>query len=232
VDFDLMCEFQERMKEVKKGFNHFPKEWEFPFSKNETFPDFAGHASDETSSKKIISEYKIDKKNYTGFVRNYSKIDNNFVKFYTYLENGSLRYSQSELTSGKMNVKKTSFYDSPFEIVRTYIGSFGMGDVSKPVLGVVKRTGVFDLNGNFSTKVFQHSLDSFEIYFSVDGINELGFLINNKDKRNEKYLLLIRKYPFVFYDKEGIKDSFGDIFIRNGKKGKIKIETFLKQNGI
>jgi len=227
-----MCEFNRKMEESRKGFGYFPKEWKSPFYVKEEFIDFARHSLDGVGLEKINSEYGIDKDSYTGFIRNYSKIDNNFDKFYSYFKEGVLRYSQSELNSGKIKVIKTSFLSEPFEIMRTYFGSPGLGNLSKPVLGVVKRIGTFNLSEDFSIKIFQHGLDSFDIYFLKVGSFKLGFSINEGDIRDRKYLSLIKNFPLIFYDSEGIKEYFGDILIKERGGKKIKIEDFLIENGI
>jgi len=232
MEFDLMCLFQEKIDEVGKGFNHFPKEWELPFNYEEEFPNFAGHALEETDLKKISSEYEIDKTNHTGFVRIYSKIDNNFKKFYSYLEKGYLKYSQSEFSSSNINVKKTSFYDGPFEVMRNYFSLLGRGELSKSLLGIVKRIGKFELNENFYTKVIQHNSKLLDVTFFVKDVPKINFSINENDKKSKQFFYLVRDSPLVFYDKEGIRDFFGEMIIKNSEKEKIKIETFLKQNGI
>jgi len=82
------------------------------------------------------------------------------------------------------------------------------------LLSSVKRFGDFKANENLSTKIIQHSSELFDLTFLERGIPTVGFSLNGKDKRDKKYISMIKDYPLIFYDLEGIVDYFGDIIIK------------------
>lgn len=220
-----MIEFYHCLQEPKKSFSHFPVEWEAPLQYHQIFPDFAGHSLDGLDEKEIPYKFQVNS-GYTGFVRIHSKVEGEYDNFFSYLKEGNLKYSQSEIHSGNLNLKKTIFYDEPFSIERIYLSSIGFGHSSKPILSCVKRVGDFKVTDELSIKIFQHSSNLFDLDFSNHGKTYFEFSLNEKNDPSKKYITLIKESPLIFYDLDGIKNCFGDLVIKNDE-GSFELEELL-----
>ncbi len=233
MEFDLMCEFYDRMKEPKKGFEYFPRNWQEPFYEGEEFIDFAQMALEETGKIAFPFYEQVDLKNYTGFVNIHYGKSKKLENFFQYYEGGKLKYSQSENYSRKLFIKRSLFVDDPFLILRFYFGS----SIEKILLNSVKRIAFFKHLNNVEFKVSQHSRNLFEVEILKKEELIFSFTLNDKTDLSGEYRKIIKRYPLIFYDEEGMKEYLGkiDVSYRKNSHKKFKFRELLdtlKEDGI
>ena len=134
------------------------------------------------------------------------------------MEEGVTRYTESELKLSAMNLKKTVFMWEPFSIIRTYLAAVGKGNSSEPILAVVKRVGTFEINESLSIKVFQHAPSLFHLDFLNGGKTSFSLSINEKQDPYKKYLNIIKECPLIFYDLDGLKETFEEVKFKSANK--------------
>ncbi|MCR4327750.1 MAG: hypothetical protein NUV46_04175 [Nanoarchaeota archaeon] len=199
MDFNTICEFQDRIKEANTKFGYFPEEWENAVLSGEKFIDFA-RLSTPNFSEEEIPHSKDVTKDYTGFLRLPPKtINTKANKVFVFSQNFSPQYTQLELENGDGRQVCTSFYNKEgnSSLNRIYFGDF----YTEPVLSSLSRVLSSKFSDGKLIKVFQRSKDYFDIQFLKNKEKNFSFFLDGDNYKSHKnFVDAIKAFPEIFSD--------------------------------
>ncbi len=208
MEFDLMYEFERRIQEVKKGFNNFPKEWEYEIKNPSKFINFAKESLEGTLQRKIPFDSYLTPNFFTGFLKSSPEDCKKYkiLESYFYLENGNLKYLQQKFKTRNFIFQQCSFIEPPYSILRTY------GGIKENNLELFKvmRIGSFFPKKTLSLIIYQDSKNEFEINFLKNRKKKFNIFLNSDRYDFHKSLVsAIHASPLIFSDIDILKTYFG-----------------------